>query len=274
MFRTDHPSSIPLNPSTAYILGFFAADGNITVNKNGSHYIEFTSKDRVLIDAVREGLGVANRVGIRRGDGAESERYRLQIGSRSWAEQLTALGFGPRKSRVLSFPNLPENLLADFIRGYFDGDGNVLFKLYSKPNGTSYPFFRVVFTSCSRGFLEDLRIKLLDLAGAQGNIRSEGTYFRLIYWADEIWRLHNLMYNSAEANRAFCLERKKKIFERAAEYYRGRGVAWLTRRRNARHGRKLGGESPLWALAMGTTSGRQRRIARYRPKEAESKLLA
>src|SRR3989344_557095 len=37
----------------AYVLGFFAADGSMIPHKNGGHYIEFTSTDRILLEHVQ-----------------------------------------------------------------------------------------------------------------------------------------------------------------------------------------------------------------------------
>ena len=37
----------------AYVLGFFAADGNMRINNNGGHYIDFTSCDKEILEKIR-----------------------------------------------------------------------------------------------------------------------------------------------------------------------------------------------------------------------------
>ncbi len=37
-------------PKMAYVLGFFVADGNLTINPRGSRYIEFSSCDKEIIE--------------------------------------------------------------------------------------------------------------------------------------------------------------------------------------------------------------------------------
>ena len=43
-------------------------------------------------------------------------------------EDLQKNGFTQNKSSTLALPVIPKEYVADFIRGYFDGDGNVYFK--------------------------------------------------------------------------------------------------------------------------------------------------
>ena len=42
-------------PEMAYVLGFFTADGNMIKNKRGSHFIEFYSTDRDIIEKIKAG---------------------------------------------------------------------------------------------------------------------------------------------------------------------------------------------------------------------------
>ena len=171
-----------LTPDSAYVLGLFAADGNITINKNGSHYVEFTSTDKSLLTTIRSRFGLMNRLGVRKGCGREKDRYRLQIGSKALVQELMGLGFPRQKCRALALPHVPDDMFPGFVRGYFDGDGNVLFKNYPRKNRPSPAIIlRTVFTSCSRGFLTGLHRGLLRLAGVVGGaIRKEKNYHRLV----------------------------------------------------------------------------------------------
>ena len=52
-------------PQMAYVLGFFAADGNLTLGKRGNHFIEFTSCDKEIIEKIREAMGCTHKISIR-----------------------------------------------------------------------------------------------------------------------------------------------------------------------------------------------------------------
>lgn len=222
------PSLLPLSPSTSYILGLFAADGTITINKNGSNYVEFTSIDQDLLDRVRTCLGVRNKIGVRKGIAGEKNRYRLQIGSKNLVRELFSMGFSQRKSQRMTLPSIPHSFLSDFVRGYFDGDGNVLFHRYPRKNRPGkVTVFRTVFTSCSKPFLDALRDTLRTAAELRsGVVRKEKTYYRLVYALQDSKTLCEFLYNQSSLKDSLFLSRKKQIFEEGNRFLRGRGVAW------------------------------------------------
>ena len=49
----------------AYVLGFFAADGNMIKNKRGAHFIAFYNNDRILLEKVRTALSAGHKIGKR-----------------------------------------------------------------------------------------------------------------------------------------------------------------------------------------------------------------
>jgi intein/homing endonuclease len=58
------------------------------------------------------------------------------------------LGGKECKSNDMIFPDIPKEYLADFIRGYFDGDGSIMLLKNNKVN--------CAFTSSSKIFLDTL----------------------------------------------------------------------------------------------------------------------
>jgi intein/homing endonuclease len=209
-----------LTPATAYIVGFFAADGALTINKNGSHYIEFTSTDLFHLRKIRSSLSVNNKIGVRVGQGLWKNRYRLQIGSKSLYADLESLGFTRKKSGIMRFPDVPDELLSHFIRGYFDGDGNVLFRFYRRKNRNQFTaLLRVVFTSCSRLFLHELSERVARACGlAGGSLRRENNYYRLVYSVKDSLKVLEFLYNGAHPDALF-LKRKRRIFAQAQKFY-------------------------------------------------------
>lgn len=66
----------------------------------------------------------------------------------------------------MQFPNIPTGFLADFLRGYFDGDGSVHFTRYTRTKDHLQQIdLRSNFTSGSRLFLTKLQNLLTQLLG-------------------------------------------------------------------------------------------------------------
>ena len=103
----------------AYWLGFLWADGYCQCGLD----IELTDEEHVL--KLKEFLEINNKIIIR--DRNNSITYRLNCNSKKLASDLVNLGFSLKDSRV-NIPNIPENLLRHFVRGYFDGDGHIRIK--------------------------------------------------------------------------------------------------------------------------------------------------
>src|SRR2546426_365306 len=129
MFReVSHGFFRTWSSSMAYVLGYFAADGAMIKNNRGAHFIEFHSTDKILITNLRRVLKSNHHIGIRNRNAVNKNwktAYRLQIGSIKAYNDLRAHGFSQNKSKTMLFPAVPAKYFGDFVRGYFDGDGNV-----------------------------------------------------------------------------------------------------------------------------------------------------
>ena len=55
----------------------------------------------------------------------KSYEYKLALNSDKLVSDIEKLGVIERKTLTLTFPNIREDLIPHFIRGYFDGDGSV-----------------------------------------------------------------------------------------------------------------------------------------------------
>lgn len=205
-------------PEMAYVLGYFAADGTMLVNNRGAHFIEFTSTDRILISHVQKATGSNHTVKQRERGGNAKTAYRVQIGSKSWYQDLESLGFTQRKSNTLKFPNVPQKYLSGFIRGYFDGDGCVYFKShFAKDRNKERWVFQTMFTSGSRNFLIELQ-KHLHTFGVNGGrigAKSKSGYDMVFSWRDSL-AIYRLMYHTTEVA-DFFLPRKREKLEKAIQ---------------------------------------------------------
>ncbi|MBU4457468.1 MAG: LAGLIDADG family homing endonuclease, partial [Candidatus Omnitrophica bacterium] len=50
----------------AYILGFFAADGEMFINSEGSRYLQFTSTDYEILEKIRNLLLAKQKISLKK----------------------------------------------------------------------------------------------------------------------------------------------------------------------------------------------------------------
>lgn len=116
----------------AYLLGFYAADGNINekrktfrihLQKQDSELV-YLYKDIISPDARTFTVNEHKTSGRNGKEVTAHESFGVDITSAKLCTDLVNLGIGYNKSyRDLHIPEIPENLIRHFIRGYFDGDG-------------------------------------------------------------------------------------------------------------------------------------------------------
>lgn len=135
----------------AYILGFIYADGCIYKprRKRESNLLCITIKDKELLEKIRDKIAKRYPLYIHKPTGA----WQLRVPSNEMVSDLEKRGITERKTPVKEFPEVPQEYLADFIRGYFDGDGSIsIYK--TKQDGKCHLGCSIV--SGSRKFLEKL----------------------------------------------------------------------------------------------------------------------
>ncbi|WP_353620307.1 MULTISPECIES: LAGLIDADG family homing endonuclease [unclassified Geobacillus] len=108
----------------AYILGFFIADGFVP---NDFQTIGFAQKEKYILEQIRDELGSNQPLYQNKQTGV----YMLYLNSKVMKNDLMEIhGITPNKSLDIKFPYVPEVYLNHFIRGYFDGDGNIYSRGY------------------------------------------------------------------------------------------------------------------------------------------------
>lgn len=194
----------------AYVLGFFAADGNLICTKRNTHFLSICSLDRDILKAILHSMSSEHALSKR--SARSGSVYRFQIGSKVLYEDLTHLGFEQRKSNRMRVPSIPDQYFWDFVRGYFDGDGNVWIGNVNKKRKTSFQVLQLAFTSGSEGFLSTLQSELT-LRGVKGGslytskIRN---FSRLQYSTTNALKMSEFMYNGQPK---LHLKRKKLRFD-------------------------------------------------------------
>jgi len=203
----------------AYVLGFFFADGSYDVNKNGGEYFSFQITDKYLLESIKEVMESDHKISVRkRSKQTENTQYRMQVGSKEMCADLKKIGITTHKAYTSEFPKIPVEYIGNFVRGYFDGDGNVWSGLIHTQRTKQTVTLMTAFTSCSSTFLTGLQ-KTCKQYGVRGGSLFEiknSNAFRLQYSAKDSIILFNLMYGKPIHNGLF-LARKKKVFERFIE---------------------------------------------------------
>ncbi|OGI66707.1 hypothetical protein A2642_01925 [Candidatus Nomurabacteria bacterium RIFCSPHIGHO2_01_FULL_39_10] len=203
------------SPEMAYVLGFFAADGNMIKNKRGAHFVSFYSTDKDLLEKVKLNLKSNLKISARKMDARFSnhkQSYVLQIGSKEIFNDLIHLGMTPNKSLTIKMPIVPKKYLPHFLRGYFDGDGHVSVSTYQKKDRKNKSTIIITgFTSGSKKFLEGLWKMLKKYRVIEGGTLYHTDGYHLCFSTHDSLRLYNFMY---QKEKSLYLERKKVIFER------------------------------------------------------------
>lgn len=202
----------------AYVLGYIAADAAITIGKRGNHYLDIQSIDPELPKTVGQLLGANHAISRRKRKAKWHTVYRLQVGSKEIVSDLGHLGLVPRKTKRLILPRVPSQFFGDFVRGYFDGDGNVNWTVVKRKDRPGFArHLHVVFTSCSGEFLGMLHHRLREEFNLEGgSFHQAPGVFRLLYAGHDSLRLFKVMYRYPTAP---SLKRKFEYFNTAVKKF-------------------------------------------------------
>lgn len=196
----------------AYWLGFLYADGYIRERKSGSSLeMKLSIKDKHHLELFRESMGSNHKIV----DGFNKVKYKggissshmssLAMYSSRLVESIKSQGFHSRKTFTIEQPNINDELIHHFIRGFFDGDGSFTFT-ENKRNGT-----KIV---CASDNFREFIIK--ELSNNDIEIKYYGEISLFIQNKVNNNKFYNYIYNNA----TIYLERKKEIYERFREYYK------------------------------------------------------
>lgn len=155
-------------------------------------------------------MGSEHHIAIRKGKKNQNARYRLQISSKEMCSDLCALGISTKKAHTVCFPSVPSKFLSNFVRGYFDGDGNVWSGDIHIDRKKQTPMLLTAFTSCSKKFLEGLRDALHSEGIGNGSLFFTGNVYRLQYGLHDSIMLYRILYRD---DVKLHLLRKRNVYE-------------------------------------------------------------
>lgn len=118
-------------PNKAYILGFLYADGGNTSNYDKKRYcvtITLKQSDVQILNDIKNEIGYESPIKLREYNNGPIATF--DICNKHIVLKLHELGVVPNKTLTLQFPEwLDKNLYSHFIRGYFDGDGCITYRM-------------------------------------------------------------------------------------------------------------------------------------------------
>lgn len=128
----------PLNPCSAYWLGFLMADGGVY---RGELVVNLKRGDAEHLHRFKAALSAGHPIQ------AHGITASIRIGSRALCADLAVWGCLPAKSLTLQWPKLDPDLEKHFVRGFFDGDGSI---------SQSKKWWRMSFYGASTPFMDAL----------------------------------------------------------------------------------------------------------------------
>ena len=216
-YQVNESFFLEWSATMAYVLGFWFADGYMRHDK--SYRIVFTSADKQILVSIKEALSSSHLIKKISTQKSGSTIWYFTVFSKALYMSLQALGGVRAKSRIIVFPRVPSQYLADFIRGYFDGDGSVFFVSYKRSkDGKRTKELRSNFTSGSCDFLENLMQvlhKKICLSTKKLGTCDSGRTFKLGYGTKDTDALLHYMYY---AKFPIGLKRKAKYIYRVPKY--------------------------------------------------------
>ncbi len=179
----------------AYTLGLWFADGCIYGGKMFD--ITLHKKDKYILKQIAKELQYEGNLY----DYVDRQAARLNFSCVIIYNDIKRLGGIECKSNTMNFPNVPEEYLSDFIRGYFDGDGCIMNLKNNRIN--------TAFTCGSKKFLDKLLEILKEHAGVEGG-SYDPSYASLKFGKKDSIKIGNYIYKN---NPELFLLRKRKKFD-------------------------------------------------------------
>lgn len=192
----------------AYILGFISADGNISKTALRIRLqildIDILQKIKICMNSNHNIIEYFSKI--------KDKVYKscgIQICSVKIKNDLLKYGITNNKSETINIPNIREDLIIYWIKGYFDGNGTI--DLHSK----KYPRIRIC--SANKDLLNNIIIFFNNtLKTKVTNIsKISKKCYEIYYMSEDVVKIYNAFY---EKNNIY-LERKFEKFKNIINQY-------------------------------------------------------
>src|SRR3989344_2060844 len=200
-------------PQMAYVLGFTFADGNI--HKNSLSW-DVQKKDRNVLLRIKRFLKATYPISLQR-----RASYRFRIRNQLLICGAIKRGLLPKKNIRNELPNIPEECLRHFVRGYLDGDGWIILR-----KGKTE--LDIGFASGNKEFLNDLNLIIsstmkVPLANVKERIKItpkkvRSKTFMMEFYSSNAYKIARWLFDDLH-NGDLYLDRKYQKYLRAKKLY-------------------------------------------------------
>lgn len=199
----------------AYWLGFLYADGCVRKTKSGSQVVlKLSSKDEEHLNKFKSNIESQHKVVYyknytisRKGTQSFSDNCLIRINSNKLVGDLIKQGCTPKKTFTIEKPIINEKFYKDFIRGYYDGDGNFFYSEKTKMS--------VVTIVCASENFRNFLIEVISKIPGIGKLHEDKEKYTIkIVNIVGIINFLDYVYQNSKVQ----LDRKKEYYEKYREY--------------------------------------------------------
>jgi hypothetical protein len=199
----------------AYWLGFLYADGCVRKTKSGSQLVlKLSLKDEEHLNLFKQNIESEHKINYcqnktvsKKGTPSKSDSCIIRINSNQIVNDLINQGCTPRKTFTIDKPNIDKKFYKDFIRGYYDGDGNFFYSEQTKMS--------VVTIVCASKKFRNYLIEVISKIPNVGKIHENDEKYTIkITNIIGIVNFLDYVYEESEIH----LTRKKEYYEKYREY--------------------------------------------------------
>lgn len=207
----EHVFDIIDTEEKAYWLGFIFADGGLSKRDN-SFELTLAEKDKEHLEKFNNFIKHRRNLKTKtiKLNNKTFTAYRCIFSSKHFCDILKQYGCIPQKSKTLKFPNenvfYKKELIKDFLRGYFDGDGCITHgnKVHTK----------IALRIC--GTIDFLEKYQNYLPVSKRKIITTKTIFELHYNHKTAFKVCNFLYQNSKIH----LERKYNLYMQYCRLYK------------------------------------------------------
>lgn len=205
-----------INKTSAYILGLIYSDGCLSYDNHCHRFkITISLNDEDLMHEIHQLMTPQKKLYEYTHPKGRGPSYSVISCNENDIEFLRSKGVTERKSSNIIFPNIDDEFVHHFVRGYFDGDGSVYFNNTStnyNNNKKYYKYINASFTTGSMNFAYQL-CSVLRNNGIVSHVLQDSrvennSWYVKIYDRQSLKAFYEWIYRDAD----LYLERKKLKF--------------------------------------------------------------
>ena len=187
----------------AYFFGLICADGCVR-SAESRITLGLRKEDGYLIHELKKEIKATYKISIKKPSNGGFQEY-MQLYSTKMVNDLKSHGCVDRKSLTLEFPNIEDEYVGSFLRGYFDGDGWIHEHI---TEGQQYKRFGLIGSAIFCSQLKNILLVKFGIKSLFHQPKNKKYAVLQIAAQDDVLRIRDIMYMYD----TISLKRKKDKF--------------------------------------------------------------